>query len=339
MDRKNIQLILIPLMILISCATTQNTSSQPVSTPSNTRENVSLQTQPTQPIHLQYTGPKKRIGVIKFDAVGSFTAQYGGWDVGGGLAAELTTALINSGRFLVVERGELASVLREQEMGLQKIISKETAAQVSHLLGAQLLVRGAVTEFDQQAGGGGLHVGVGTGMFGGGLGSRTTHGIVGMDIRVIDTTTGQVIQSHRVEAKVSATGISADINVREVTFGGDKFNKTPLGDATRKAIDQAVAFIIKAMEPIPWAGRIVEVNGDQVYINAGTNAGLKPGDHFTVSTIVRELTDPESGALLGIEEVKLGELQVENVQEKFSIGRMQAPFQTKRGDLVKYSGG
>jgi curli biogenesis system outer membrane secretion channel CsgG len=270
-----------------------------------------------------------------FDAVGSFTAQYGGWDVGGGLAAELTNALINSGRFVVVERTELASVLREQEMALQKIISKETAAQVSHLLGAQLLVRGTVTEFEQQAGGSGLRVGVGTGMFGGGLGGRTTHGVVGIDIRLVDTTTGQVIQSHRVETKVSATGISADINVREVTFGGDKFNKTPLGDATRKAIQQAVAFIIQSMEPVPWTGRIVEVNGDQVYINAGTNTGLKSGDVFAVSTVVKELTDPDSGGLLGVVEQKLGEVQVVSVEEKFSIAQMQTPFQTKRGDLVK----
>jgi hypothetical protein len=251
------------------------------------------------------------------------------------MAAELTTALVNSGYFIVVERAELASVLREQEMGLQKIVSGETAAQVSRVLGAQLLIRGSVTEFDQRAGGTGLRVGAGTGMFGGALGGQTTEGVVAMDIRLIDTTTGQVVQSHRAEAKLSAAGISADIKVDRVTFGGDHFNKTVLGQATRKAIEQAVAFIIQAMETVPWTGRVVEAIGDQVYINAGANAGVKTGDVFIISTVVRELTDPSTGELLWVEEVKLGEIQIESVQEKFSIARMKAPFQTKRGDLVK----
>jgi hypothetical protein len=134
---------------------------------------------------------------------------------------------------------------------------------------------------------------------------------------------------------VSAAGISADIKVDRVTFGGDHFNKTVLGQATRKAIEQAVAFIIRAMEPVPWTGRVVEVAGDQVYINAGTTSGIKTGEVFIISTVVRELTDPSTGELLGIEEVMLGEIRIESVQEKFSVARMQVPFQTKRGDLVK----
>lgn len=64
------------------------------------------------------TGPKKRIAVAKFDAAGAFLAQYGGWDIGGGLAAQLTTALVNSGHFIVVERAEFTLVLREQEMSI-----------------------------------------------------------------------------------------------------------------------------------------------------------------------------------------------------------------------------
>lgn len=324
------------VMFLAGCTTTKGVSTQPTGATMSGPGYTGSQAQPRVP---QYTGPKKRIAVVKFDAAGAFVAQYGGWDIGGGLAAELTTALVNCGYFIVVERAELASILREQEMALQKIVSKETAAQVSHVLGAQLLVRGSVTEFDQRAGESGLRLGVGTGMLGGAVGGQATNGIVGMDIRLIDTTTGQVIQSHRAEAKVSAHGISADINVHQVTFGGDHFNKTVLGQATRQAIEQAVAFIIRAMEPVPWTGRVVEATGDQVYFNAGATSGIKAGEVFAVSTVVRELTDPGTGELLGIEETKLGEIEVVNVQEKFSIARMRFPFQTKRGDLVKYSGG
>jgi curli biogenesis system outer membrane secretion channel CsgG len=47
-------------------------------------------------------GPKRVVAVARFDAVGSFTAVYGNWDVGGGLEAMLITALMESGRFIVV---------------------------------------------------------------------------------------------------------------------------------------------------------------------------------------------------------------------------------------------
>jgi curli biogenesis system outer membrane secretion channel CsgG len=284
------------------------------------------------------TGPKKRIAVAKFDAAGAFMAHYGGWDIGGGLAAQLTTALVNSGHFIVVERAELTPVLREQDMAMQKIVSKETAAQVGRVLGAQLLVAGSVTEFDQRAGGGGLRIGGATGIFGGALSGESINGVVGMDVRVIDTTTGQVVQSHRVEANTSQRGISADIIVQQVTFGGDAFNKTVLGQATRQAIEQAVMFIIRSTESVPWTGRVMEVAGDQVYINAGASTGVKPGDRFTVTAVVRELTDPESGALLGIVEDKRGEIEVVSVQEKFSVAKTRTPFQASRGDLVKVPG-
>jgi curli biogenesis system outer membrane secretion channel CsgG len=287
----------------------------------------------------QGAGPKKRVAVAKFDTIGSFTNEYGAWDIGGGLAAQLTTALVESGQFIVIERAELASVLREQEMAKQGVVSKETASQVGKMLGTQLLIAGAVTEFEQQAGGGGLRLGIGSGIFGGALGGTTTNGIVGMDIRLIDTTTGQVVSSHRAEGKVSQTGVTADVGVKFMTFGGDAFNKTPLGQATRQAIAQGVTLITKSMEKVPWTGRVVEVNGDQVYVNAGSNTGLKPGDRFTVSAVVRELTDPSSGAVLGIVEETRGEIEVVNVQEKFSVAVMKTAFATARGDLVKTSSG
>src|SRR5690606_2099127 len=58
-------------------------------------------------------GPKRVVAVARFDAVGSFTAVYGNWDVGGGLEAMLITALMESGRFIVVERAHIQPILAE----------------------------------------------------------------------------------------------------------------------------------------------------------------------------------------------------------------------------------
>lgn len=280
-------------------------------------------------------GPRKRMAVVRFENIGAFAQKYGEWDVGGGLAAQLTTALIESGHFIVVERAALGDVLREQEMALEKVVSKETTAKVGQVLGAQLLVKGAVTEFEQEAGGGGLRLGIGLPGIGLGGGATTVNAHVGMDLRLIDTTTGQVVRSLRAEGKASKTGVAATIDVRNVSLGGDVFQTTPLGIATREAIQRAVLAIQSHMERVPWTGRVMEVIDNQVYINAGQDAAIKVGDTFAVTSVVRELTDPETGAVRGLIENQVGQVRVEKVEEKLSVGQMLQGIAPKRGDLVK----
>jgi hypothetical protein len=222
-------------------------------------------------------------------------------------------------------------------MGLQKVVSRETATEVSRVLGAQLLVKGAVTEFEQKAGGGGMRLGVGVGLFGGSGGGQSTQGVVGMDIRLIDTVTGQVLQSQHVSAKIEQKGVSADLNASMVTLGGDLFSKTVLGEATRQAIEKGVDLIIRSMDPLPWTGLVVEATGEDVYINAGASSGIKVGDVFSIVTVERELTDPASGAVIAVIEKPLGQVRVTTLQDKYAVARMSAPFQTRRGDLVKLS--
>ncbi|HLF92705.1 MAG TPA: CsgG/HfaB family protein, partial [Planctomycetota bacterium] len=220
-------------------------------------------------------------------------------------------------------------------MALEKIVSKETAAKVRQVLGAQLLVKGAVTEFEQEAGGGGLNIGIGLPGIGIGGGGTTVSAHVGIDLRLIDTTTGQVVRSSRAEGKASRSGIAATIDVRNVSLGGDAFKATPLGLATREAIQRAVAAVQAHMAQVVWTGRVMDVVGAQVYINAGQDAAIKVGDTFSVSTVVRELTDPETGAVRGVIENPVGQVRVEQVEEKFAVGRMLEGRPPRRGDIVK----
>ena len=284
-------------------------------------------------------GPKKRVAVIRFENVGRFAQAYGTWDIGGGLAAQLTTALAESGYFVVVERAALGDVLREQEMGLEKVVSKETAAKAGQVLGAQLLVKGAVTEFEQAAEGGGVKLGVGLPGIAIGGGGNTVSAQVGIDLRLIDTTTGQVVRSVKTEGKAAKQGVAASIDVRNVSLGGDAFKTTPLGQATREAIERAVVAIRKHMEVVPWTGRVMDAADGQVYINAGQDANIQVGDVFTVSRPTRELKDPETGLVRGIIESQVGRIRVEDVQDKFAVARPLDGAVPQRGDYLKHTKG
>ena len=322
MAKRNLSLVFVSLVFAVVCVRADETP-RPTVSPSPT------------PL-LKLVGPRKRIAVAKFDAIGSFVAKYGTADIGGGLSAQLATALTDTGRFVVLERAELTSVLREQEMSLQKVIGGDTAVRAGQVLGAQLLIRGAVTEFEQNAGGGGVRLGVGSGLFGGGVSESKAHGIVGMDVRLIDTTSGQVLLSRRAQAKTSTTKVAADASASVLNLTADSFKSTVLGEATRKAIEQAVAFIVETMDKVPWTGRVVEATENDLYLNAGSGAGIREGDVLRVSAVIREMTDPATGTVLKVIEQALGDVEVVTVEDGVSLAKMAVPFQTKRGDIVRF---
>ncbi len=290
------------------------------------------------------SGPRKRISVAKFDANGAFVAVYGGWEIGGGLAAQLTTALIDSGRFIVVERPDLGVVLREQELAQLNVTSKGSGPQAGNVLGTQLIVRGSVTEFEQTSGSSGMHIGVsGAGgsalnALGGALATRGTKGVVGIDVRVIDASTSQVLQSKHIEKRLSSSETSVELVANQATMGGEQFNKSVLGQATREAIDEAVAFITDTLATLPWTGNIADVDNSRVFINAGGDAGIRLDDRFAVIVVERELTDPSTGQKLGSVESQSGTVRIVAIQPGFSTAVMETPFDAKRGDRVRYIG-
>ena len=60
------------------------------------------------------------------------------------------------------------------------------------------------------------------------------------------------------------------------------------------------------MQEVPWTGRVVDVIDGIVYLNAGTETGLTPGDTLHVSTATQDLVDPETGLHLGVLEKARG---------------------------------
>lgn len=293
-----------------------------------------LAAEPTLP------GPRRAVVVDKFESTGQFDAAYGNWDVGGGLAAMLATALQQSGQFVVLERASLPRVLFEQQLKSDGNTNQETGPRPGQVAAAQFVVVGAVTEFGLQDKGGSFNIGVGGGVKGNPLsslfGGKHQEGAVAIDMRVIDTSTTQVVQTVKVKEPISQTSYSASVNYRQMDMGGDQFDNTPLGGAARAAIQKAVAEIIVTASREPWHALLVDYDGKDAIINAGRNAGVKPGDHFNVERILQRLTDPATGEVLSVKRARLGTLEVKSVEEKVSFAAFTTADgnQPIRGDLV-----
>ena len=188
-----------------------------------------------------YDGPMARIAVSSFT---DKTAR-GYYQIGDGLADMLTTALFHSNRFIVLERQMLGDVLQEQDLAAAGRIKPGTEAPIGEIEGAELLVTGAVTEFEPNAGG------VGAGVIFGGLpialggGGKRAH--IAIDIRVVDARTSRILSATTVEgtatdiAGMAAFQIGGGLSELGIGLGG--YKKTPMEKAIRLCIQEAVNYI------------------------------------------------------------------------------------------------
>lgn len=288
------------------------------------------------------SGAKVRVAVARFGATDRFAQAYGGWDIGGGLSAQLVTELIDSGQVIVVERAILSQILREQELTDSKLVTKETAAQVGQLLGVDYLIVGQVTEFEQKAVGGGGRAGWLSGIFPK-VSAEFTAAHVGIDLRIIDTSTGEILRSHRANGRAWEKAGAIDLSFPTLTLGGDAFHKTPLGKATRKVIRESLQFVLGAVQErlssyASWMGKVIHVEDQTIYVNAGTISQVQMGDRLSVFSIKKVLTDPETNQVVGLIEEQVGELLVTSAQEKFSKTRiLNATALPKKGDVVRFA--
>ena len=188
-----------------------------------------------------YNGPKARIAVSRFTdktAKGWWTGQ-----IGDGMAEMLATSLFNTNRFIVLERQTLKDVMAEQDLGASGRIKQDTAAPIGQIEGAELLITGAVTEFEPGQSGIGGGIGGGSRSIVGGIMAGIKRSHIAIDIRVIDTRTSRLVAATSVEGK--ATDIGGLTRLAGVRLGGGLggWHKQPIEKALRVAIGAATHYI------------------------------------------------------------------------------------------------
>lgn len=181
--------------------------------------------------------------------------------LGDGLADMLITALANTNCFKVVERLAIEEIKEELElMGVKPKATIKTA---------DFIITGAVTALELQAsgmGGGGLIIPLPFGL-GAKIGKSTAH--IGLDMRIIDVRTSEILAAKTVEGKSERWKFGlAGGGLFGTTFGGAYFGavkNTPLEEATRDLITKAVSLIIDSVKDK--APSYVTVGEKEIYYN------------------------------------------------------------------------
>jgi len=177
------------------------------------------------------------VGVAEFTNDTSAGWWYGG--AGRDLSGMLTNELADTDKFRIVERSKLSHVLDEQDLGASGRVSKSSAAKIGKLTGARYLVMGTVSSYQENTSGGGG----GFSIHGYSLGGRKDEAYIAIDLRVVDTTTGEIAHSRTVEARSSSYGIHGSGHVGSLSGGLGKYEKTPAGKAIRACLIEASDYL------------------------------------------------------------------------------------------------
>ena len=161
------------------------------------------------------------------------------------------TALVNSGQFRVVERARLnEGVIREKQLNAGGLSAGRSATQ--KLTEARYLFEGAIT----QANAGETQRAGAFGIAGAQIGGSTNRDVIGVDVRVVEVGTGDIVAAVTVQKaitgdSVNVSGIGSLIGTvlaqrgKSTTYVPDvqlqQQRKQSLDVALRAAIDQAVA--------------------------------------------------------------------------------------------------
>lgn len=276
---------------------------------------------------------KLRLAVAPLDW--SKTSQIDNWNIPvefrNAIYEKLVKKLLDTGKFIVLEREAMEALLQEQA------IKEENTGQSSKgkIVPAQFLVKGALTdwEMNSKGGGGGIRIGGSSG--GVSLGGKVTEAKVGMNVRMFNVDTSELLASESASKSVKAAGFNVGGWVNSVGADFGAFEKSPLGEATTKAIDQAVDLILKKLGSQPWSCLVADFSDNEVTLNAGQETGVQPGDTFEVYKVTKVIKDPDTGEILGKKTAKIGTIKVTSVEKKFSIASVVEGTGFEPGCIVR----
>ena len=300
--------------------------------------------------------PKRRprIAVLDFDygTVQTATSALFGTnvDVGKGIVDLLVTGLVRDGSYSVIERKALDKILAEQNFSNSNRADPTSAAKIGKLLGVDAIIEGSITEFGNETkktniggGGGGWH---GYGI--GGIGHSNSKANVAITARIINIDTGEIM------AVADGTGQSSRSSTSMLggggnwhgwgggaaDFGSSDFQQTIIGEATKTAVDQLGANLASqagkvGVRTIIVEGLIAAIDGGQIVLNVGGNAGVKVGDQLDVVRVTKEIKDPSTGAVIRRLTTNVGVIKATDVDAISAVCSPVSGTDFKAGDRVK----
>jgi curli biogenesis system outer membrane secretion channel CsgG len=185
----------------------------------------------------------------------------GNWDIGKGVADLIVDGLVEDGSYRVIERKRLDAILAEQNFSNSDRADPSAAkvAKLGKALGVKYLIVGSITKFgtenkDMNVGGGGFGSKFGLGS----VGTKKGKATVAVAVRVVDTTTGEIMAVAKGEGTSQRSGLmlgggaggGGGAGVGGFSMGSSDFKETVLGEATEACVKQVVTKLVAAKDRV-----------------------------------------------------------------------------------------
>ncbi|WP_247878421.1 CsgG/HfaB family protein [Niveispirillum sp. SYP-B3756] len=198
----------------------------------------------------------------------------------------LMARLVDSGRFVVLERSDLNIVMNEQRLsGIS-----------TNIVGSDVLVIGSLTEFGRQNEGQA------------GFLSNTKKQVARakVEVRLVDVKTGVAFFT------TSGTGEAFVEKGTVMGFGSQADYDATLNDrAIAAAISDMMNGLVSKLEERPWRADVLKVEGNRLYISGGQRQGVKVGDRLAVMVPGERIKSPQTGFDIELPPKKLAEVEVD----------------------------
>lgn len=260
--------------------------------------------------------PRLRVAVESFDNHSRLKVKGLGKDASDILISDLSS----DARFSLVERQKLSQVFEEQKLGLTGAVDQKTAVKTGKIVGANVLITGAITDLSISDVGSDYLIAE----------KKTQTASARVDVRAVDAETGKIIYSGG--GKGTARFSSGDL----LGLGTQAGYQERLGSkALRKAVKSFADQLIEVLARQPWRCHVAAVSGKKVYLDAGRLSGLVIGEKLRVYRQGKEIKDA-SGAVIGHERTRVALIEIRDYfSDNGAVCRLVKGEDVRSGDLVK----
>jgi len=239
-----------------------------------------------------------------------------------GADVQFLNAIQASGRFDVVARADLPSILKEQDLtqsGNANAMDPQ-AARGFQLAGARYVITVTIGNFQEVVEKTEL-----LNQFGKSKAERRTINLQAV-VKIFDSTSGALYRS----TALTLSDVATNEILPEVEQKGVKTNVV-LGTVAEKLATQATAVIVDSLAP----ARVIGYTMGQVTFNRSATNGVAAGQIYELFAPGSAMVDPDTGEQLGAEEVHVGWARVTDAGTRFSTAQAIEDRGIDRGCMLR----
>ena len=210
-------------------------------------------------------------------------------------------------KFELVARGDLKSVLTEQAFANSGNVdaADRSAAQQFKVAGAKYVLATRVDGFKDFS----------ESLPGGETGGTATIRVLSLSVvaKIYDGTTGKLFESANFQIRKEDRRLSPKRGNENATLSDEL-----LVGVARDMADK----IANRVADVIFPAKIISKVDKQVTINRGDGTGIAVGQTWNVYAVGKELKDPDTGEILGVQEVLVGKVRIASVLPKVSTAEI-----------------